>query len=415
MLDREVDPVEVRAARRRAARTSVPGMFSPWCEATAPADLDRAADLVGARPRARAGAPARRRGRPRRPRGPPRAAPPRRPTGGPAPPIPSSVVRVSSEPCRSSTTPPSTSSIRSFGPGRSPSSPTSRPAASAASRAIATLAACSSRVPWEKLSRKTSAPARISSAMPLDDAGGGPDRGDDLRSALRPRRGFAQWPRRSAPDVDGRPGWATGAGWRRLRRRGGPIRAPGPRTRLAARPVPRAPGCTGAARRPPASTRPTATESRHRNHCPAESSSRSKNSRTGAAASDQRVQRAEAGDHRQHVALDGDVLAPGPALEQEDEAEPEHDQRRGGGGPALRQGAAEDLVDREEGEQRPDGDPGAGRDRESGQRAQQAAAVERAPRSGARASTKDGMPIVSSGGDRQLARAGRGRRRRRSP
>ena len=30
--------------------TSVPGMFSPWCEATAPADLDRAAHLAGRRP-----------------------------------------------------------------------------------------------------------------------------------------------------------------------------------------------------------------------------------------------------------------------------------------------------------------------------------------------------------------------------
>ena len=84
------------------------------------------------------------------------------------------VVSVSSDPGRSSTTPPSTSSIRSLGPGRSPSRPTSRPAACDASRAIATFSACSSRLPWEKLSRKTSAPARISSAIVSTERVAGP-------------------------------------------------------------------------------------------------------------------------------------------------------------------------------------------------------------------------------------------------
>jgi hypothetical protein len=75
--------------------------------------------------------------------------------------MPSRVVSCSSEPASSSTIPPSTFPMRSFGPGRSPSRPTSRPAIFDASRTMLTFSACSSRVPCEKLSRKTSAPAWI--------------------------------------------------------------------------------------------------------------------------------------------------------------------------------------------------------------------------------------------------------------
>ena len=66
----------------------------------------------------------------------------------------------------------------------------------------------------------------------------------------------------------------------------------------------------------------------------------------------ERVKGAEPGDQREHVALDRDVLAARPALEQEDEAEPEHDQGGGCGRAALGQRAGEDLVDHEEGEKR---------------------------------------------------------------
>ena len=72
-------------------------------------------------------------------------------------------VSVSSLPSSSSTTSPATSPSRSLGPGRSPSSPTSRPAISHASRIVAMRSACSGGVACEKLTRRTSAPARISS------------------------------------------------------------------------------------------------------------------------------------------------------------------------------------------------------------------------------------------------------------
>src|SRR5919201_704570 len=53
---------------------------------------------------------------------------------------------------------------RIFGPGRSPSRPTSRPARCAASRAIAISSMWDSRVPCEKLRRSTSAPTLITPA-----------------------------------------------------------------------------------------------------------------------------------------------------------------------------------------------------------------------------------------------------------
>ena len=52
--------------------------------------------------------------------------------------------------------------IRSFGPGRSPSTATSRPTRSAAARMSAIVCAWRSGPAWEKLRRKMSAPAAIS-------------------------------------------------------------------------------------------------------------------------------------------------------------------------------------------------------------------------------------------------------------
>ena len=108
----------------------------------------------------------------------------------------------------------------------------------------------------------------------------------------------------------------------------------------------RAAGCRGGARarwrrraRPP----PRAWQ---RNHCPAgEQLELEEVPHRGSTARIAGVERAERGDHREHVALDRDVLAAGTALEQEDESEAEHDQRRRRRGAALVQGAAEDPVD----------------------------------------------------------------------
>ena len=182
------------------------------------------------------------------------------------------------------------------GPGRSPSRPTSRPAASAASRAIATFAACSSRVAVREVEP--------------EDVGAGPDQ---LRHASRPSAWRGRSWRRSScgggrrrierASVGSRPPSRRPSAGLRTAGARGPARRRG-RRHLGLRPVGRRrlgrglelldvgepPGA-------PASTSPTATESRQRNHCPAESSSRSKNSRTGAGREDQRVEGAEAGDH----------------------------------------------------------------------------------------------------------------------
>ena len=91
-----------------------------------------------------------------------------------ASPADSCVVSVKGRPASSSTTPPAISPIRSFGPGRSPSSPTSRPARSAAWRASSIVSACSCGSPWAKLSRSTSAPAAINSVSVCSERLAGP-------------------------------------------------------------------------------------------------------------------------------------------------------------------------------------------------------------------------------------------------
>ena len=65
------------------------------------------------------------------------------------------------------------SPIRSFGPGRSPSTATSRPTRSAAARIASIVRAWRSGSAWEKLRRKTSAPASISArARPASQLAG---------------------------------------------------------------------------------------------------------------------------------------------------------------------------------------------------------------------------------------------------
>ena len=214
VLDREVDPVEVGVAGRGQRDVRARAGSCPWWEATVPPTstsqrTSSLVDLEHAQPDR-----ARRRGRSRRPRGRPPGSPSQETGRRSASPSSSSVVRVSSVPGSSSTTSPSTSSIRSFGPGRSPSSPTSRPAALARLAGhrdvLGVLVAAS---PCEKLSRKTSAPAPISSASARRVARGRADRGDDLRPAPR-TAGRAR--RRSCPAASGRSGPASGRAARLL-------------------------------------------------------------------------------------------------------------------------------------------------------------------------------------------------------
>src|SRR5262245_19749209 len=66
---------------------------------------------------------------------------------------------VTASPAFRSTTSPASGPMRSFGPGRSCSSATGRPARPAASRTHSAVSACSSWEPWLKFSRATSIPA----------------------------------------------------------------------------------------------------------------------------------------------------------------------------------------------------------------------------------------------------------------
>ncbi len=155
--------------------------------------------------------------------------------------------------------------------------------------------------------------------------------------------------------------------------------------------------------------RPSAAESSARNHCVALSRTIWKNSRTGAAARIERVERAESGDQGEHVALDRDVLATRPALEQQDEAESEHDQGCRRGGAAGFKRASKDGVDQKEGEDRAERRRHPGGNRECGEGADQAAAIERtvrwAPGRARRRGCRSSRRRRGSGGG-----AGRGRR-----
>ena len=68
-------------------------------------------------------------------------------------------TNVTTSPGLSSAMPSVSLPIRSFGPGRSWRIATERPARLAASRTRWAVSACSSALPWEKLSRATSIPA----------------------------------------------------------------------------------------------------------------------------------------------------------------------------------------------------------------------------------------------------------------
>ena len=150
-----------------------------------------------------------------------------------------------------------------------------------------------------------------------------------------------------------------------------------PATFLGRLPAPRVAGSAGAARPRSRATSPPATDEQREEPLPGAQQLELEEVAHRLGGEDQREERPEPRDHRQHVALDRDVLAARAALEQQDEAEPEHDQRRRRGRPALLERAAEDRVDEEEGEQRPGADRDPGRDRERRQRAQQPPAVER--------------------------------------
>ena len=98
------------------------------------------------------------------------------------------VVSVKSAPAWSSAVPSANAPIRTLGPVRSCRIATGTCRASARRRSRRIVSRCSSRVPWEKLSRATSIPASRSALQGLLGRAGGADRGDDLRppvSALR--------------------------------------------------------------------------------------------------------------------------------------------------------------------------------------------------------------------------------------
>ncbi len=139
----------------------VPGRLTPWWEATRPPTSTRqwtspsSTDSVRSRTRPSAmkiGSPSLT-----------AAVRPAHPTGSvsSSPGCSTSVVRINCDSVRIETKPPLRSPSRSFGPGRSPRMPTHLPMSSPAARIRSMFSAWVSRSAWEKLSRKTSAPAEI--------------------------------------------------------------------------------------------------------------------------------------------------------------------------------------------------------------------------------------------------------------
>src|SRR3954454_6500481 len=90
----------------------------------------------------------------------------------PSPSMPAHSVRWS--PARSSATSSRSGPMRSLGPGRSWRMATGRPARPAAERMRSTFSSCSSRLPWEKFRRATSAPASIIRASVSESRHAGP-------------------------------------------------------------------------------------------------------------------------------------------------------------------------------------------------------------------------------------------------
>ena len=287
VLDREVDPVEVGRGRRPAAATSAPGRLSPWWEATAPPTSTAQRTSSSPRPEHAQADPA---------VGEVDLSPPSETAVGQAVPGDRQADRRRRSPRpwsgsapipgRSPTTPPSTSPIRSFGPGRSPSRPTSlagplRRLARHRHVLGVLVAAAVGEVEPEDVG---AGPDQLDHR--LDRAGRGADRGDDLRPAV------ARMRRTSVRACDGLgrhrvdlgPVCATGAGvgGRLVRRRRGAASGAGRRRRRLGRrleplDVGQPPGGAG-------EHQPDRDREQARNHWPAESSSRSKNSRTGPAA-----------------------------------------------------------------------------------------------------------------------------------
>ena len=163
-----------RSSAPAAGIPELPGRLTPWWEATRPpaSTMQRISSPSTSSARRRTLPSARKTGSPSCTA----AVRPSQPTGSSSlePIVRSAVVRVSSLPASISTNPPSTSSSRSFGPGRSPSTPTHLPISSPAARIRSTFSAWLAWSPWEKLSRKTSAPAEIRRSSIFGDREAGP-------------------------------------------------------------------------------------------------------------------------------------------------------------------------------------------------------------------------------------------------
>ncbi len=141
---------------------------------------------------------------------------------------------------------------RTFGPGRSASTATGRPTRSLDARTCRNRSRCSSSVPWLRLRRTTSTPARSSASSTSGASLAGPSVADDLRSTAH---GCYLVTRGAAPDPT-RAARATG-GERRPRRpralRGRATRRPStsPPTCRARRSTPSTPARCAAPSRPP--------------------------------------------------------------------------------------------------------------------------------------------------------------------
>ncbi|GIV00518.1 MAG: hypothetical protein KatS3mg014_2133 [Actinomycetota bacterium] len=127
-------------------------------------------------------------------------------------------------PASSVTRPSRSSPRRIFGPGRSAMIAGSAPRLAAAWRAAATRAACSSGVPWDRFTRRTSAPASRSPARTAGSALAGPSVHTSLTLRLMaPARSAGRWSaaRGGSPPPPPRPARAP-AGDPRRRSSGSP-------------------------------------------------------------------------------------------------------------------------------------------------------------------------------------------------
>ena len=279
MLAREVDPVQVAGAGGRHRAGVAGGQVDALVGADRAARLDHGSGPVVVDRRAPAAGSARRRGRSGRPRGPRRAARPSRPAARSAVADRPRVGGQRHLACRGATVVAAALDLveaelraRQVAEDPDPLAESARRPSRIRSIVLGVLAG----VPWEKLSRKTSAPASISSLEHL------------RRRATPGRRSRRSWS--AGARTSARPSVLTrrrGAGERRAWVGAGMAAVNGfgrPRGRPRLPRASRGAGCRAAARarsRRRARRRPRRAQ---RNHCPAESSSSSKKSRTGAAA-----------------------------------------------------------------------------------------------------------------------------------